>query len=61
MSEEELDSLVKITLTGFPDQVAKYKNGETKIIQFLVGKVMGEVKGKAPATLVRAQVEKYLQ
>jgi Asp-tRNA(Asn)/Glu-tRNA(Gln) amidotransferase B subunit len=58
---EELVVLIENALVSYTEQIAKYKNGEVKVLQFLVGKVMAEVKGKAPATQVREQVENYLK
>lgn len=56
----QAQELIKSILIKYPDQIQKYKSGETKILQFLVGKVMAELKGKIPATEVKEIVEQYL-
>lgn len=56
----QAQELIKSILIKYPDQIQKYKSGETKILQFLVGKVMSELKGKIPATEVKEIVEQYL-
>ena len=61
MDTLEVDSTVQLILDKYPEQIEKFKSGETKILQFLVGKVMSEVKGKVPAALVKETVEKLLK
>lgn len=61
MDSLEVDSTVQLILDKYPEQIEKFKSGETKILQFLVGKVMSEVKGKVPAALVKETVEKLLK
>lgn len=56
MSSEDLMKIINSVLVDYPEQIAKFKAGEVKIAQFLIGKVMSEVKGKAPASLVREKV-----
>lgn len=61
MKQEDLARIIHDTLTAYPDQIAKYKSDDVKMIQFLMGKVMSVVKGKAPATMVKEQTEIYLK
>ena len=60
MSYDDLKTIVQNILIQFPEQTTKYKKGEIKMIQFLIGKVMAQVKGKAPAQDVKNCVETYL-
>lgn len=61
MSSEQLTKIIHETLLGYSEQIAKYKAGDGKMMQFLMGKVMSCVKGKAPATMVKEQTEAYLK
>ncbi len=45
--EAELEKSISGILGGNPEQVQQYKNGKTNVIQFLLGKVMANTKGKA--------------
>lgn len=60
MTQEDLLIVIQEVLVLYPEQITKYKNGEVKMLQFLIGKVMGQVKGKAMATDVKLGVEGYL-
>lgn len=60
MSKEELSLIIEETLKNYIEQIKKYKDGEVKMLQFLMGKVMANVKGKAIATDVKLGVENYL-
>lgn len=61
MDSSETEKIIEGIVEKFPEQIAKFKAGEVKILQFLVGKAMAELKGKAPAALVKEIVEKILQ
>lgn len=61
MDSSEVESSIKSIVEKYPEQIQKFKSGETKILQFLVGKVMAEMKGKVPAALVKQTVEKIIQ
>ena len=43
-------------LAQYPQEIEKYKNGQEKILQFIIGKCMGQLKGKAPASVVKDKV-----
>lgn len=60
MSPEDLKEIIQGIILQFPVQVSKYKAGEVKMLQFLIGKVMAQVKGKAPAQKVKNFVETCL-
>lgn len=57
IEKEVLQDLIKSILSNYTVQVDKFKNGEIKLLQFLIGKVMAEVKSKAPANVVKEEVE----
>lgn len=61
MSADELKLIVENVLNEYKSQILKYKSGEQKMLQFLIGKVMSQVKGKAPANEVKIEVERYLK
>jgi aspartyl-tRNA(Asn)/glutamyl-tRNA(Gln) amidotransferase subunit B len=58
--EEELAKTIKVIITKNPTQAAEYKAGKLPLIQFFVGKVMAETKGKANPEIVRTLLEKLL-
>ena len=60
MSSEDLKTIVQSVIIQFPEQIIKYKSGEIIMLQFLIGKVMAQVKGKAPAQDVKNCVETCL-
>lgn len=61
MDRTQLNAQVRQTLSTFTEQVQKYQQGESKMIQFLIGKIMSQVKGQASAIDVRQAVEEYCQ
>ncbi len=56
----ELEKSVRQIIKNNPNQALEYKNGKTPLIQFFVGKVMAETKGKANPEIVRTLLEKLL-
>lgn len=56
----ELEKSVRQIIKNNPQQATEYKNGKTPLIQFFVGKVMAETKGKANPEIVRGLLEKLL-
>ncbi len=48
----ELDSIIDDLISNNPDEVNRYKAGETKLMGFLVGQIMKVTKGKANPKLV---------
>lgn len=60
MSNDDVEKLVESILAKFPEQIEKFKAGDAKIANFLVGKVMAEAKGKAPAQTIKDLVQKLI-
>ncbi|MFH1838268.1 MAG: Asp-tRNA(Asn)/Glu-tRNA(Gln) amidotransferase subunit GatB [Candidatus Kuenenbacteria bacterium] len=50
--ESELENLVKKIIENNPKIVEEYKNGKENVVQFLIGQVMKESKGKANPQIV---------
>lgn len=61
MDDNEAESTIKLIVDQYPEQIEKFRSGEVKILQFLVGKVMAELKGKVPAAMVKETVEKLIK
>jgi aspartyl-tRNA(Asn)/glutamyl-tRNA(Gln) amidotransferase subunit B len=49
----QLESTVDEVLAAFPDNVEKYRAGEQKVVNFLMGQVMKRTQGKADPVTVR--------
>ncbi|MFA7088124.1 MAG: Asp-tRNA(Asn)/Glu-tRNA(Gln) amidotransferase subunit GatB [Patescibacteria group bacterium] len=60
-NEAELEKAVMNVINNNPDQVTQYRNGKTNVIQFLLGKVMADTKGKANPKIAREILEKLLK
>ncbi len=61
--ESDADALraaVRVALEANPDEVARYLGGEEKVLGFLMGQVMRQLDGKAPAQTVRALLAEEL-
>jgi glutamyl-tRNA(Gln) and/or aspartyl-tRNA(Asn) amidotransferase, B subunit len=58
--KEALTEAIKTIIEKNPTQAAEYKAGKLPLIQFFVGKVMAETKGKANPEIVRELLEKLL-
>jgi aspartyl-tRNA(Asn)/glutamyl-tRNA(Gln) amidotransferase subunit B len=56
----ELEALVREVIAAHPDQVAKYRAGDAKLLNFLLGQVMRRSQGKATPALVRELMERLL-
>jgi aspartyl-tRNA(Asn)/glutamyl-tRNA(Gln) amidotransferase subunit B len=50
--EATLRAVIDEIVAHFPDQAQRYKDGESKLLGFFMGQVMGALKGKANARLV---------
>ena len=55
-----LENAVEAVLAANPKTVEEYKGGKTKVIGFLVGQVMKEMKGKANPGKVNEMIAKKL-
>lgn len=56
LNDTDLSDIVKSVLIDLSKQVEQYQSGDEKILQFIIGKVMSKVKGKAPANTVKEKV-----
>lgn len=56
----ELEKAIKKIIAKNPSQAAEYKKGKITLIQFFIGQVMAETKGKANPEMVRELLEKLL-
>ena len=59
-NSEELEKICQKVIDSNLESVEKYKNGEEKVFNFLVGQVMRETKGKAKAELVNDLLKKLI-
>jgi aspartyl-tRNA(Asn)/glutamyl-tRNA(Gln) amidotransferase subunit B len=56
----EIEDFVKKVLENNPEAIASYKSGKTTVIEFLVGQVMRETKGRVDSSIVRELFKKFL-
>jgi aspartyl-tRNA(Asn)/glutamyl-tRNA(Gln) amidotransferase subunit B len=56
----EIEKLIKDVIEKNPDQVARYKAGEDKLISFFVGQVMKATQGKANPKIVNETLKRIL-
>ncbi|MFN3188073.1 MAG: Asp-tRNA(Asn)/Glu-tRNA(Gln) amidotransferase subunit GatB [Candidatus Paceibacteria bacterium] len=61
LSEDDLKLIIDGVIMAHPDPVSEYKNGKVAILQFLVGQVMKETKGKADPEQVTTLFAKKLE
>ena len=59
--QSAIDALVDKVIAANPDPVMQFKNGKTGALQFIIGQVMKESKGKAKPDLVRDVVIEKLK
>ncbi len=57
---EEIRRVVRVVIERNSDETKRYKEGKKELIQFFVGKVMQETKGKANPDLARKTLEEEL-
>ncbi len=60
-SSAELEIAVEKIITNNPEQTKAYKAGKVTLIQFFIGQVMAETRGKANPKIVQEILEKLLQ
>ncbi|MBN2884785.1 Asp-tRNA(Asn)/Glu-tRNA(Gln) amidotransferase subunit GatB [Patescibacteria group bacterium] len=58
--DEELEKAIREVIKANPKQTQEYRAGKLPLIQFFVGKVMAETKGKANPEKLRPMLEKIL-
>lgn len=57
---EELEQAIRAVIAANSPQAAEYKKGKLPLIQFFIGKVMAETKGKANPEKLKTLLEKIL-
>ena len=57
----ELEKVVEVILSAYPEAVADYKAGKENSIKFLMGQVMKETKGKANPPMVMEMLKKKME
>jgi aspartyl-tRNA(Asn)/glutamyl-tRNA(Gln) amidotransferase subunit B len=55
-----IDAIVDEVLAAHPDEVARFRGGEDKLLGFFVGQVMKASRGKANPGLANAALKKKL-
>ncbi len=60
MESSAIDEEVKAVIGEFQKAIEDYKNGEKKVIAFLVGQVMRRTRGKADPKKAKELLEKYI-
>jgi aspartyl-tRNA(Asn)/glutamyl-tRNA(Gln) amidotransferase subunit B len=58
MSEDSLVTAVADVVAAYPDEWARYCDGDQKVGGMLIGKVMGATKGQADGKAVRAELDR---
>ena len=58
--EDSIKTIVLEVLEEQPNAIEQYKNGRTNIVDFLVGQVMKESKGRANPGMVNQLLQKFL-
>jgi aspartyl-tRNA(Asn)/glutamyl-tRNA(Gln) amidotransferase subunit B len=58
--ESSLIPLVEKVIAAYPDNVAKYRSGKTKMFGFFVGQVMKETAGQANPQIVNRLLKERL-
>lgn len=56
----QLESIVEQILTDSPDEIAAYKNGDTRLLRFFMGQIMKHTRGKADPEIVTRLLETRL-
>lgn len=59
-NSEELEKAIRAVITANEKQAQEYKAGKLPLIQFFIGKVMAETKGKANPEILQPLLEKLL-
>lgn len=59
-NEEEIEKILQKVIDENPESVAKYKNGQDRILGFFVGQVMKETKGQANPKVVNEIFKKLI-
>lgn len=59
-NSDELEGAIKKIIAANPNQTTEYQNGKTNLLQFFVGQVMAETKGKANPKKLIEELKKIL-
>ena len=59
-SKEELEEIILKIIEANPDNVEKYRSGNTRVFQFFIGQAMKETKGKANPKIITSLFQKHL-
>ncbi len=59
--EDELAAVVAGIVERYPEEVAKFREGKTQVVGWLMGQIMRETKGKANPNVVRELLERKLK
>lgn len=57
----DIEDMARHILKEYPSEVASYRGGKAAVLQFLVGQVMKESRGKANPTVVQEVIQKLLR
>ena len=57
----QIDAAIDQVLAAHPEELARYRAGETKLLGFFMGQVMRALKGKADPGLARQRLQEKLQ
>lgn len=58
---DELQAVIDKVAAAYPQVIEEYRSGKTKVMAFLVGQVMKQMKGKANPGMVNEMLEKKLE
>ncbi len=58
--EKEIGEVVRVVIVENPAAAADYKKGKTASLQFLIGKAMGKLKGRAQPATLKELFERHL-
>jgi aspartyl-tRNA(Asn)/glutamyl-tRNA(Gln) amidotransferase subunit B len=60
VDEGELSSIIEAVMVEFPDETARLRGGDTKLINFFIGQIMRKIGKKVDMALINAQIAKTL-
>ena len=57
----DADSIVKKTLSSFPEEIKRFKSGEKKLLGFFIGQVNKKTKGKLNHKIIAKSISDFLK
>ena len=60
-NDDELAISLDAVIERYPDEFERYKTGETKLMQFLIGQMMKETKGNADPAIVTKLINQKIK